>query len=284
MLDKHMGVIPKYKRGEFAEGPSFHQYYNKSFAASTEDFEKILKEMKHGMELAGPDQPATVDVRAYTRGGEMEFKNLSEVVSYGNQSDERLQSIGISAKRQDGSMASMVRFQDYFPGWSVSVIVEGGDEQASLGLFNKLRSCIEPTFQWYSFLLSTRFWIGLTAIVVIAYLASLVGVPLLREMEVLPPPPGAQTGVIPVSELGIDVGVGAQTSEAGAGSANLLELGIIVVVALFVTMVVLPYLCPRGVFLIGDEIKRAAMLSKLRWILLLVVVLLPAAAIVNRLT
>lgn len=282
MLDKHMGVFPKYKRGEFAEGPSFHQYYNKSFAASSEHFENILKEMKHGMELAGPDQPAAVDVRAYTRGGEMEFKNLSEVVSYGNQPDERLQSIGISAKRQDGSMASMVRFQDYFPGWSVSVIVEGGDEQASLGLFNKLRSCIEPTFQWYSFLLSTRFWIGLTAIVVIAYLASLVGVPLLREMEVLPP--NAETEAVPAGEAGLDAVVGAQNGEAGAGSANLLELGIIVVIALFVTMVVLPYLFPRGVFLIGDEMKRAALRSKLRWILLLVVVLLPAAAIVNRLT
>ncbi len=282
MLDKHMGVFPKYKRGEFAEGPSFHQYYNKSFAVSSEHFENILKEMKHGVELTGPDQPATVDVRAYTRGGEMEFKNLSEVVSYGNQPDERLQSLGISAKRQDGSMASMVRFQDYFPGWSVSVIVEGGDEQASLGLFNKLRSCIEPTFQWYSFLLSTRFWIGLTAIVVIAYLASLVGVPLLREMEVLPP--SAETEVVPAGEAGLAAVVGAQNGEAGAGSANLLELGIIVVIALFVTMVVLPYLFPRGVFLIGDEMKRAALRSNLRCILLLVVVILPSAAIVTRLT
>ena len=148
MFDKHMGLFPRYKRGEFAEGPSFHHYDNKCFALTGDHLESLLKEMKHGVGLAQPDKPPVIDVRACTRTGEMHFQRLSEVVSYGNSAQERLQSIGISVQPEDKSMMAMVRFQDYFPGWSVSVIVEGGDEQASLGLLGKLRSGVESTYRW----------------------------------------------------------------------------------------------------------------------------------------
>ncbi len=84
MLDKHMGLFPRYKRGEFAEGPSFHHYDNKCFALTGEHLESLLKEMQHGVGLAQPDKPPVIDVRACTRTGEMHFQRLSEVVSYGN--------------------------------------------------------------------------------------------------------------------------------------------------------------------------------------------------------
>ena len=280
MLEKHMGAFPRYRRGEFAEGPSFHQYYNKCFVVAEDHFEAVLKEMAHGVELSRPGQPAVVDVKAYTRSGEMQFENLSEVVSYGNDQQGRLQSIGISVRADDESMAAIVCFQDYFPGWSASVVVEGGDEQASLGLFNKLRGCVESTFQWYSFLLSTRFWIGLTVLVIIAYIASLVGPALLEELDVLPP----ATEQNAAAEGG---GSAAQDSAAQPPPTkwrvtSMLELGIITVVALFLAVVVLPYLFPRGVFLIGQETRRAGVRTKLRWGLLVVLILLPIGAVVSR--
>lgn len=282
MFDKHMGLFPRYKRGEFAEGPSFHHYDNKCFALTGDHLESLLKEMQHGVGLAQPDKPPLIDVRACTRTGEMHFQRLSEVVSYGNSAQERLQSIGISVQPEDKSMMAMVRFQDYFPGWSVSVIVEGGDEQASLGLFGKLRSGVESTYRWYSFLLSTRFWIGLVILVLIAYVASLVGPPLMRQLDMLPPAT-EQTDALQAAGAATDAGAAAQDTAAKGTTRSLFEFGIISLLGLFFALVVLPYLFPRGIFLIGKEVQRAAVLSKLRWGLLAVVVLVPAAAVVMKL-
>ena len=282
MFDKHMGLFPRYKRGEFAEGPSFHHYDNKCFALTAEHLESLLKEMQHGVGLAHPDKPPVIEVRACTRTGEMHFQRLSEVVSYGNSAQERLQSIGISVQPEDKSMMAMVRFQDYFPGWSVSVIVEGGDEQASLGLFGKLRSGVESTYRWYSFLLSTRFWIGLVILALIAYLASLVGPPLMRQLDMLPPA-AEQTDVPQAASAATDAGAAAQDTTARGTTRTMFEFGIISLLGLFFALVILPYLFPRGMFLIGEEVQRAAVLSKLRWGLLAVVVLLPAAAVVVKL-
>ncbi len=281
MFDKQMGLFPRYKRGEFAEGPSFHHYDNKCFALTGDHLESLLKEMKHGVELAQPGKPPVIDVRACTRTGEMHFQRLSEVVSYGNSAQERLQSIGISVQPEDKSMMAMVRFQDYFPGWSVSVIVEGGDEQASLGLFGKLRSGVESTYRWYSFLLSTRFWIGLVILVLIAYAATLAGPPLMRQLGMLPPAT-EQTDAIQAAGAATD-GAAAQTPAAKGATRSMFEFGIISLLGLFFALVVLPYLFPRGIFLIGEEIRRAAAISKLRWALLAVVVLVPTAAIVMKL-
>jgi len=281
MFDKHMGLFPRYKRGEFAEGPSFHHYDNKCFALTGDHLESLLKEMKHGVGLAQPGKPPVIDVRACTRTGEMHFQRLSEVVSYGNSAQERLQSIGISVQPEDKSMMAMVRFQDYFPGWSVSVIVEGGDEQASLGLFGKLRSGVESTYRWYSFLLSTRFWIGLVILVLIAYAATLAGPPLMRQLGMLPPAT-EQTDAIQAAGAATD-GAAAQTPAAKGATRSMFEFGIISLLGLFFALVVLPYLFPRGIFLIGEEIRRAAAISKLRWALLAVVVLVPTAAIVMKL-
>ena len=61
------------------------------------------------------------------------------------------------------------------------------------------------------------------------------------------------------------------------------EFGIISLLGLFFALVVLPYLFPRGMFLIGEEIQRAAAISKLRWALLAVVVVVPAAAVFMKL-
>ncbi len=282
MLDKHMGLFPRYKRGEFAEGPSFHHYDNKCFALTGDHLESLLKEMQHGVGLAQPDKPPVIDVRACTRTGEMHFQRLSEIVSYGNSPQERLQSIGISVQPEDKSMMAMVRFQDYFPGWSVSVIVEGGDEQASLGLFGKLRSGVESTYRWYSFLLSTRFWIGLVILVLIAYLASLVGPPLMRQLDMLPPA-AEQLDTPQAAGAAADAGAAGQDPAARGAARTMFEFGIISLLGLFFALVVLPYLFPRGIFLIGEEVKRAAVLSKLRWGLLAVVVLVPAGAVVMKL-
>jgi hypothetical protein len=282
MFDKHMGLFPRYKRGEFAEGPSFHHYDNKCFALTGDHLESLLKEMQHGVGLAQPDKPPLIDVRACTRTGEMRFQRLSEVVSYGNSAQERLQSIGISVQPEDKSMMAMVRFQDYFPGWSVSVIVEGGDEQASLGLFGKLRSGVESTYRWYSFLLSTRFWIGLVILVLIAYLASLVGPPLMRQLDMLPPA-AEQTDALQAAGAATEAEAAGQDPAAKGTTRSLFEFGIISLLGLFFALVVLPYLFPRGIFLIGEEVKRAAVLSKLRWGLLAVVVVVPAAAVVMKL-
>lgn len=286
MFDKQMGLFPRYKRGEFAEGPSFHHYDNKCFALTAEHLESLLKEMQHGVGLAHPDKPPVIEVRACTRTGEMHFQRLSEVVSYGNSAQERLQSIGISVQPEDKSMMAMVRFQDYFPGWSVSVIVEGGDEQASLGLFGKLRSGVESTYRWYSFLLSTRFWIGLVILVLIAYAASLVGPPLMRQLDMLPPA-AEQTDALQAAgaatDAGADAGAAAQGVAAKGATRSMFEFGIISLLGLFFALVVLPYLFPRGIFLIGEEIRRAAAISKLRWGLLAVVVLVPAVAVVMKL-
>lgn len=281
MLDMNMGVFPKYKRGEFAEGPSFQHYCNKCFVVTPQHLEALLKEMQHGVERARPDQERVVDVRAYTRTGERKFERLSEVASHGNGSEDRLQSIGISVQPQDGSMMAMVRFQDYSPGWSVSVIVEGGDEQASLGLFGKLRDGVESTYQWYSFLLSTRFWITMVVIALIVTLALRLGAPLLRELEILPPP-AEETD----AGQDADAAAGQQSAVGGANGGSqaltILEMGTIVLLGLFFALVVLPYVFPRGVFLIGEEVKRAALVSKLRWALMAAVVLLPTAVVVGK--
>lgn len=280
MLDKNMGVFPRYKRGEFAEGPSFQHYSNKCFVVTPQHLEKLLQEMQHGVERARPDQERVVDVRAYTRTGERKFERLSEVAAHDNGSEDRLQSIGISVQPQDSSMMAMVRFQDYSPGWSVSVIVEGGDEQASLGLFEKLRDGAESTYQWYSFLLSTRFWISMVVIALIVTAALRLGAPLLRELEILPPSAEEME-----ADQGADV-AGQQSVVGGANSGSqaltVLELGTIVLLGLFFALVVLPYVFPRGVFLIGEEVKRAALVSKLRWALLAAVVVLPTAVVVGK--
>lgn len=281
MLDKNMGVFPRYKRGEFAEGPSFHHYSNKCFVVSPEHLEELLQEMQHGVELARPDQPCVVDVRAYTRSGEKKFERLSEVAAHGNGSEDRLQSIGISVQPQDSSMVAMVRFQDYSPGWSVSVIVEGGDEQASLGLFGKLRDGVESTYQWYSFLLSTRFWISMVVIAVIVSVSLRLGAPLLQKLEILPPPV-EKTDTGPGADAAADQASAVPDQGGGSQPFTMLEVGTIVLLGLFFALVVLPYVFPRGVFLIGEEVKRAALVSKLRWGLLAVVVLLPVAAVMTK--
>jgi len=273
MLEKHMGIFPKYKRNELAAGPSFHQYYDKCFAVTAEHFEGLLKDMQHGIELNRPNQPAVVDVRAMTHGGEVEFDSLTELLAYGNEPKDRLHAVGLGVRSHDESLVSLVRFQDYFPGWSVSVIVEGGDEQASLGLFQKIVKSIEPAFKWYSFLLSTRFWVGLALLVIVAYTASLLGRPVAQQLEA-PPPQAVE--VAPTAAASADH---AAPAAAGGLRVTVIEFAIFGVIAIAFSFVVLPYLFPRGLCLIGREIKRAAVVSRLRWALLLVLILLPVGVI-----
>ncbi len=274
MLDQHMGMFPRYRRGEFADGPSFHQYYDKCFVVTAAHLDEILAVLKHGVGLNYPDKPTVVDVRGYTRDGERRFSNLSEITSYTNARKERLQSVGISVRPEDKSMMALVRLQDYQPGWSVSVIVEGGDEQASLGLFNKLRNCIEPRFQWYSFLLSTRFWVGVTLVVLVAYAVFLMGPAAMEKLGMYTPagPEG------PAADTAGVIQTGAQALRSGSVRSTFIEVGIMAVIALFFVLVILPHLFPRGLFLIGRETWRAAIISKLRWALLVALIVLPIGA------
>jgi len=103
----------------------------------------------------------------------------------------------------------------------------------------------------------------------------------MRQLGMLPPAT-EQTDAIQAAGAATD-GAAAQTPAAKGATRSMFEFGIISLLGLFFALVVLPYLFPRGIFLIGEEIRRAAAISKLRWALLAVVVLVPTAAIVMKL-
>ncbi len=279
MLEQLLGMFPKYDRNEFAPGPSYHDYFDRSFAVSGDHLTNLVEVMKHGVVVSCPDKAVQLDVRAYTRTGEKRLENLDEVLSYGNRSPDRLRALGLRVRSDDGSTAAMVRFQDYGPGWSAAVIVEGGDEQASRGLFEKLRESVKETFQWYSFLLSSRFWTGLLLLFVIAYLAYFVSPPVrnwllpesTRSSETLQSASTFSPGTVTES-------LAPDAVETRSSSIPIIVICVVCAVSLLLGFEILPMLFPKGIFLIGEEIRRYWWITGGRIVLLVVLILVPVVS------
>lgn len=194
----------------------------------------------------------------------METNTLSDLLTYYNARKSRIASAALTLTTHDRAMAAHVEFQDYPPGWSVAVAVEGGPDAANKRLLRDLTAAIEPTLQWYSWLSDNRFW---RAIIVILLLLLLFCATVCLYLLVASESPfGVVTVTHPSGETTTRPATATELARYdGAKTAVDLALSNALVIIVFF---VRPILFPKGLFLIGHEVHRHEALKKWRWVLL----------------
>jgi len=269
MLGRILGSQPQYSKGQFASGPSFHKYYDMSFLLESEQLQHIVQVMSEGLKLEYPESPQNFEITATTREGHKNFANLEELLSFENSSKTRLSSISLSVRPENRAMATLVEFKDHIPGWSVAVVVEGGGEQSSRGMFEKLKDQVRETYQWYSFLLNGRFWSSLLIACVVFILVTLLA-PLFFEAT--------------SQEMNEVIQRSISTSETVSSAPEALSIPtpsrnfiigvtIMAVVGVLLGFELIPRLFPKADFVIGQGANRSSNITVCRYIFILLLVI-----------
>lgn len=148
-----------FEEGSLARGgPVLHKYFNKSFVVPGERFGEILETMQSAIQSESSEQHHETKIVGFTgtktTWNERTFSDANELMSYFNGPESRLRRVYLITMTD--SAGAMVEFDDYEPGWSAAVVVEGGTQDASKELFERLSDFVTATFQWHSWITSQR--------------------------------------------------------------------------------------------------------------------------------
>lgn len=232
---------PKFERGALAPGPCLHRYFNKSFVLSIDRLDQIIRAMDETIASCCTDQRRELTLLVHTGKGtqwkEASFKDVSEIRTYFNAASNRLRSI--FCRVQAESMVSLVVFQDYGPGWTCAIVVEGGRRDEAGRLFERLSDYVKETFQWYSLITSMR--VALLAIA--SYLAWSVWMLWSRVRS-------GRSFPVPLSNVEMSTVQWILTI-----AVALVCLTVVIFIGVLLIRLV-DFLFPKGIFLIGQEIHR----------------------------
>jgi len=157
---------------------------------------------------------------------------------------------------------ALVEFEDYGPGWSVAVIVEGEDGSRSSALLRRLESVVESTFAWYSFLSPNREWMA-TGLVIWIGTLPIAGYTLWRAFHAVTRGGGttalsttsSESNAPPVLDVVLTLGVG-------------IIGGLVFLCCIALLLCIWKLVFPKGVYLIGQEIRRDEARNRWRWLFL----------------
>lgn len=240
----------EYKRGAIAPGTCFHRYFNRSFVVTAERFREITGAMEAAIDSCCPGQERTLIITADTgrahQSTETTFENVDELATCFNAGHSRLNSVTCSLCTED--MGSVVVFENYPPGWTAAIVVEGGSNDSSQQLFGKLTDYVKETFQWYSFLTSGRVTLFASASYLMWSAYALWGY--FGPTQSSPPAALPEPSEIPTVRWILE-GLFGFVCVAG------------VIFVWILLMRTIDALFPKGIFLIGQEVHRHS--SRLWW-------------------
>lgn len=231
-----------------ADGPHVHTYYSKAFVLPLDAIRAMLDAIRESMRAH--DVESDIEIVAYTgksrrtvNGREVTVDELS---TYYNGREDRIFRITIRA--QTKHFGVHVEFDDIDTCWSVAIIVEGGEEQQAQQLSDTLTKYCKDTFQWYSFLTARN----LFGVLFVAWFALFLYAWFLRRAyhgeSAAPAPDSAAPG---------------PDSDASSWGWGWLWYAAPLVGGLAVGHWIYPLferclyaVCPRGQFLIGQEVHR----------------------------
>jgi len=227
--------------------------------------------MRESVAEASPGHGQSLEVAAATCDRqELESMTLDEALVRPNIRRSRIVDLRLQATADDQSFASLVEFQDYSPGWSVAVVVEGGDGHSNERIFSGLRERVEATFQWYSFLSDNRFWNSLLTILGVLVIVALVALLVAAGLHVN----SGDSMFGTVKTVSTETGQVISAKPASfldfltAQWVSCLAWPAAVLLACIVVVDVRRWLFPKGVFLVGQELHHNNTIRKARWVLL----------------